>query len=479
MSLFFKFYYFLFFCLFYAIAGHAQDQRLTEFVAISLDDLDAFKDPGDNWTIASGASVNYAKPGAMKAVKGKGIVVNISSKNAGSHLITNQAFGDLELELDFMMAKGANSGVYLQGRYEVQLFDSWTKLNPAFSDCGGIYQRWDESREDGGQGYQGIAPYMNVAKAPGLWQHLKIIFKAPQFNGAGEKIANARFEEVYLNGVLVQQQMQVTGPTQAALFSDEKAEGPIMLQGDHGKVAFRNIRYRSLQAQNNTDLEDVEFEDPIIIEPKAKPYLLRSFLNYGDEKLTHVISVGSPRQVNYSYDMEQGALLQVWRGQFLDVTDMWHERGEPQLAKPLGNVIPLSGAPVLAVLANENAPWPDSVAFDDLQIQGYVLDKDKTPTFQYALNGTNITDKVTFQSNGESLIRELSVKNPPSNLYCRVASGDQIEHLGKDLYAIDDKSYYIQIDKRLKPIIRQTKEGQEIIVPFEKTPTPVSYSIIW
>src|SRR5690606_29433465 len=120
--------------------------------------------------------------------------------------------------LDFMMARGSNSGVYLQGRYEVQLFDSWTKTNPSYSDCGGIYQRWDDTKN---RGYEGTAPLVNVARAPGLWQHLQIRFRAPRFDSKGMKIENARFESVYLNGVLVQQQIGLTGPTRSPLSNEE------------------------------------------------------------------------------------------------------------------------------------------------------------------------------------------------------------------------------------------------------------------
>jgi len=159
---------------------------------------------------------------AMKAVPGTGVAVDVLNPKDNKHLITKQEFGDLELELDFMMAKGSNSGVFLQGRYEVQLLDSWTKIHPGFSDCGGIYQRWDDARGEGHQGYEGIAPFTNVSRAPGLWQHLKIRFQAPVFNATGEKISNARFLEVDLNGVPVQLQEEVTGPTRSAAFDDEK-----------------------------------------------------------------------------------------------------------------------------------------------------------------------------------------------------------------------------------------------------------------
>src|SRR5690606_23904209 len=117
-------------------------------------------------------------------------------------LLSKQDYGDIEIEFDFMTTRGAVSGVYLQGRYALQLSDSWTKTEPTFADMGGLGQRTNAS----GSGFEGIAPSTNVAKAPGLWQHLKVRFIAPRFNSNGSKISNARFEEVHINGVLVQQQ---------------------------------------------------------------------------------------------------------------------------------------------------------------------------------------------------------------------------------------------------------------------------------
>ncbi len=130
------------------------------------------------------------------------------------HLYTKEEFGDIELELDFMMAKNSNSGVYLQGRYEIQLLDSWMKLDPTSSDAGGVYLRWTPERGE----FEGTPPVMNVSRAPGLWQHLSIKFRAPRFNDKGEKTENARFVSVYLNGVLVQQEVEVTGPTGSGMF---------------------------------------------------------------------------------------------------------------------------------------------------------------------------------------------------------------------------------------------------------------------
>lgn len=465
---------FFFFLFFFAINSRAQEPSV--FTEIKLHDLNAFEKPGDNWQIASDAIANPDKEGDLKPLSGTGILVNrVSSKNR-THLVTRDSFGDVELELDFMMAKGSNSGVYLQGRYEVQLFDSWTKQDPSFSDCGGVYQRWNNTKN---LGFEGYAPLVNVARAPGLWQHLRILFRAPRFNENGAKTEPARFEEVYLNGVLIQQQIALTGPTRASLFEDEQATGPLMIQGDHGNVAIRNIRYRLLSGDNNTPGK-IHLPNPILIDPGTKPYLLRSFLSYGDKMITHAISVGYPNQVNYSYDLKRGALLQIWRGRFADATDLWLSRGEPyQRIVPLGSVVLLSDAPSLAILNNRmQTSWSDSISFDDVQNLGYVLDAHKAPTYQYRIYGTTVNDKI-FSAAANGIQRQIAFQNVPANLFHRIATSKKIELIRKGWYAVDDRSYYISIDEKHQPFIRQSGAMQELLVPVTKADVPLSYSFIW
>ncbi len=179
----------------------------------------------------------------MAEEPGTGVLLNTPAAGARGSLFTAWEHGDLDLSLDVMMPKESNSGIYLMGRYEVQLLDSWGVKAPTFADLGGVYQRWDDARGPGREGFEGTPPRQNASRAPGLWQHLEISFRAPTFAG-GRKVTNARFVVVKLNGVVVQENVDVTGPTRAAAFSDEVPAGPLMIQGDHGPVAFRNIQYK-------------------------------------------------------------------------------------------------------------------------------------------------------------------------------------------------------------------------------------------
>ena len=232
-------------CLFAFVLGVSAQPTTIPDVPISLQSLSDFRPTGNNWQIKGDVFYDLGKDGKSNTKSGTGVLVNDPSEKGKDHLFTKMEHGDLELALDFMMDKGSNSGVYLQGRYEVQLFDSWGVNVPKLIDCGAIYERWDEGRPEGRKGYQGHPPIQNVSKAPGLWQHLSIVFRAPRFNDKGEKTENARFLKVMLNGVTVQENVEVTGPTRSAAFQDEKPTGPLMIQGDHGAVALRNIRYKA------------------------------------------------------------------------------------------------------------------------------------------------------------------------------------------------------------------------------------------
>jgi hypothetical protein len=166
-----------------------------------------------------------------------------STKGKTSNIVTDPKFGDVELYLEFMVAQGSNSGVYLQGLYEIQVFDSygaWEKLTS--SDCGGIYQRWINNR-----GVGGSAPKVNACRRPGEWQSFQIWFRAPRFDASGKKIENARFLRVLQNGLPVQEDVAVDGPTRSHMLIEEAPLNPLMLQGDHGPVAYRNIYVRPLR----------------------------------------------------------------------------------------------------------------------------------------------------------------------------------------------------------------------------------------
>lgn len=574
-----------------------------------------------------------ASLGRLNTAPGFGVIVNVAPAGTGQHLVSRWEHGDLELELDFMMLKGSNSGVYLQGRYEVQLLDSWGVKTPSFADAGGIYQRWDPRRGRGREGYEGVPPRINASRAPGLWQHLRILFQAPRFDARGNKITNARFVRVEYNGVVIHENVEVTGPTRGAVLENERPTGPLLIQGDHGPVALRDIRfkrysgqrvkladlrYRAYEAESGEkayamngatarqgpaeaissslagaqdkfavafdgimdvpasgryrfDLGfdwidsdphfsgvalgggklmiggrevlmhggrqpsasgDVELkagkhpfslafyknrpwtnrseaalfvEGPqiqrhalhaasnapaplpgaITVQPEREAVVLRSFVRHGRTKRTHAVSVGDPSGVHYSFDLANGALLQAWRGPFLETTPMWHERGNDQIAEPLGSRLILPGTPSLAFLAGENAAWPDSVgAAAGYTLNGYELDPVGRPTFHYRLRAVEVDDRLRPGDDGASLRRELRLRAPDgtSGLFLRLAAGDTIRPRSDGSFVVGDMSYYIaSAAGAARPVVRGHAGQQELLMPvqFRGGEANFSYTMTW
>jgi hypothetical protein len=101
-------------------------------------------------------------------------------------------------------------------------------------ECGGIYPRWIKNKN-----VEGHSPRVNVSKPPGEWQEFHVIFRAPRFK-EGRKTANAKFEKVWHNGQLIHENLELKGPTRAGISNNEKPTGPLLFQGDHGPIAYRN-----------------------------------------------------------------------------------------------------------------------------------------------------------------------------------------------------------------------------------------------
>ena len=198
-------------------------------------DFSAWRENTGTWQIVSDTFSNPQNEKLLSGKPGTGVILN-GPTGRTRNILSKAEFGDVKAHVEFMVPKGSNSGVYFMGRYEIQVFDSWGVKEPHHSDCGGIYQRWDNNR-----GYEGRPPRVNASRAPGQWQSFDVIFRAPRFDKQGKKIAKARFEKVVHNGIVIHEDVELTGPTRASTYNDEKPLGPLMLQGDHGPVAYRNI----------------------------------------------------------------------------------------------------------------------------------------------------------------------------------------------------------------------------------------------
>jgi hypothetical protein len=237
------------------------------------------------------------------------------------------------------------------------------------------------------------------------------------------------------------------------------------------RVEKAGIRPYDLHALSS--LPEPEPKPYISVTPEMQPEMVRSFVQLDGEtsKRTHCISVGNPQGWNYTVDLSRGALLQAWRGQFANVTEMWYERGEPQLLFPAGLTVPVSGKSSLAVLENATSAWRDS---SDINFLGYKLDTQGVPTFRYAIGSATVSDKLASGSNG--ITRTFQVEGTPTgNVYAMLGSGKDIVLVEKGLYQIDNR-YYIQLDKKSKVILRPSGDGKELILPVSGT---TSYTMFW
>ncbi len=209
--------------------------------AISLingKDLTGWKTVGrgtNQWTFGRAA----LDPDAPTKIKVAGPGGELISTNRTVNLSSEAVFGDCIVELEFMVGKStpgnatdSNSGIKMMNIYEIQIFDSYGRARPGKTDCGAVYSE--------------TAPLVNACKKPGEWQSLVIDFRAPRFDDAGNKTANAKFVKVTLNGQLVQDNVEIAHGTNVSRQAKEHPTGPIYLQGDHGSVAFRNLKVTPL-----------------------------------------------------------------------------------------------------------------------------------------------------------------------------------------------------------------------------------------
>jgi hypothetical protein len=210
---------------------------------------ESWKPPLGEWFLTDSVGLDQENTRKLKAKPAKGDILVNSTKGRTRDLHTKQNFGDIELHAEFLIAKKSNSGIKFHDHYEIQILDSHGKTTKLTGDdCGGIYPR-AELLPSYRHIDEGVAPKVNAAKPAGEWQTLDVIFLAPRFDQDGKKIANARIVKAVLNGQVIHENSEFKTPTGSNYKNKEKATGPLMLQGDHGPVAFRNVRVREYQAK--------------------------------------------------------------------------------------------------------------------------------------------------------------------------------------------------------------------------------------
>ncbi len=224
-----------------SISAVAADKP-AETVLFNGKDLTGWRKPAGTWQAVSDVSMDRQNSKWFVPQPGNGVLLN-SATNTTVNLLTEAEHGDAEAHIEFVVPKNSNSGVYFQGRYEIQVFDSFGVKTPKYSDCGGVYGSCSGRTPE----YPGCGASINASKPPGEWQSFDVVFRAPRFSANGKKTENAKFVRVTHNGQVIHENVEVDRPTCAARYVDEKPLGPLMLQGDHGPVAYRNLRIKKVE----------------------------------------------------------------------------------------------------------------------------------------------------------------------------------------------------------------------------------------
>ena len=187
----------------------------------------------NNWTTRDGDPARWSVEDGVMSVTAR-----------GGDIMTEERFTDFMLHLEFItpdmpdatgQAKG-NSGVFLQGRYEVQVLDSYGIEVPGKGDCGSIYNQF--------------APLVNACKPPLQWQTYDVVFRSARVDDSGHVVEPTRLT-IFQNGQVIQNNIQLPGITGASIDENVGEPGPVLLQ-DHGNdVKYRNIWIVSLPLEGS------------------------------------------------------------------------------------------------------------------------------------------------------------------------------------------------------------------------------------
>jgi hypothetical protein len=201
-------------------------------------------------------------------------------------------------------------------------------------------------------------------------------------------------------------------------------------------------------------------------------------------KRLYAAAVGTPAGLHYAYDFERGALLRVWRGGFIDTAEMWFERGDSQLAKPLGATLDLTGKAGVALLETPAADgWPETPG-DLYASEGYRLESDGTPVFLATLSSLRLTERFAPAAEGAGLTRTVTVEGTAASwaAFVLLAEADRITPAPGG-WVVGDRAHYIDWpeDSPHRPIVVTAHGRQRLVVPVggKNPPAPVTYTLVW
>ncbi|WP_173021391.1 PA14 domain-containing protein [Lewinella sp. W8] len=213
------------------------------------------------------------------------------------------------------------------------------------------------------------------------------------------------------------------------------------------------------------------------------PYLLRSFVYFPAPRMyatarkrTHAMNVGEGDGPHYTVDLKSGALLQAWRGKFVDIHDMWDGRGEPQVARPLAPALYFDGSPQWALLEDDRSLWPDSLT--NFHHQRHELNDGGRPTFFYELAGHELKDRITPTSGG--LDRQLEHLSGDRDIYTQIAFARSITETSPGNFSLRGPGATISILENLEGelILQRGSAGDRLLSKMGPGGS-LQYSIQW
>jgi hypothetical protein len=225
---------------------------LTGNIIRANDNLDAWHN-SDKWDVAGDAMLNQDNTRRLAGKPGSGVLINGKEGKCPSLVTKRRDYRDVQIHLEFMVAKGSNSGVIFHGNHEIQILDSHGIKKPTAGHCGGVYPR-AESKPTYHHIDKGSPPRVNAAKRPGEWQTMDIIFQAAKFDKNGNKTTHARFVKVVHNGRVIQEDVEVPYACGPNWDRKQFPQGPIIIQGDYGPIAVRNVRIKEWKADQQKKL---------------------------------------------------------------------------------------------------------------------------------------------------------------------------------------------------------------------------------
>ena len=243
-------------------------------------------------------------------------------------------------------------------------------------------------------------------------------------------------------------------------------------------VFVKRLGAHLIPLHERTSLPEQEAVSEIILEANSEPILQRSFTFHKGVKKTHVIHVGDPSGMHYSYNLKQGAILQVWKGKFLDATQMWDGRGEPQTADPMGVKVVLDGK---FPLVKSYQAFPDSMNTTDLIYKGYkIVDGRPVFLYDYAQAKLRLEDWIVPNEKGNGLIRTLKLigaSPDQSSLEAVIGNSPDVVELDKGYLALNGMTYYVLWNGGKSTLLNSSQQQKEVRVPVEGN--SFSYQIIW